>query len=60
MGIPFVKVSNKRAQYVDYSKERRNQMRDRIRFWKWSTVSGQVELENNLFAFIAKSMDFSQ
>jgi len=31
---------------MDSSKEHKNQMSNQIRFWKWSTVSGQVELEN--------------
>jgi len=46
MAPPFLKVSNRGTQYVDYSKERRNQMRNRVRFSKWKTASGQVKQEN--------------
>jgi len=38
-GTPFLKVSNRGTQDMGFSKKRKNQ----IRFWKWSTVSGQVE-----------------
>ena len=46
MAPPYFKVSNRSTQYVDYSKELKNQIGDRIRFWKWRTASGQVEEEN--------------
>jgi len=46
MAPPFLKVSNRGTQYADYSKEPRNQMKNRIRFSKWKTASGQMELEN--------------
>ena len=44
-GTPFLKVSNRRSQYVDNSKERRNQMRDQIRSSKCRTASDQREQE---------------
>jgi hypothetical protein len=44
-GTPYLKVSNRRSQYVDSSKERVNQMRDQIRFSKCRTASDQREQE---------------
>jgi len=32
MTLQFFKVSNSEAQYVEYSEERKNQMRKQIRF----------------------------
>ena len=46
MAAPLFKVSNRLTQDVDFSKERKKQMRNQIRFWKWRTASGQVVLEN--------------
>jgi len=56
------KVTNKGTQYVDYSKERKNQMRKKIRFCNLRTASGQMELKNQdyLNVSIPKSMGFSQ
>jgi hypothetical protein len=31
---------------MDYSKEPKNQMRNRILFWKWRTGSNQIKQEN--------------
>jgi hypothetical protein len=42
-GPPLFKVSNRGTQDVNYSKERKNQMRIRIRFSKWRTSPDQVE-----------------
>ncbi len=38
--------SKRVTQYVNYSKERINQMRNRIRFWKQRTALDELELEN--------------
>ena len=40
---PFVRVLNRGTRYVDYLKECRNQMRNRIRFRSWRTASDQLE-----------------
>ena len=43
---PLFKASNTETQYVDYSKELKNQMGNRNRFDWWQTVSGQMEQED--------------
>ena len=45
-GSPFVMVLNRGNQYVDYSKEHKNQMRFRIRLSKNRLASGQLGYEN--------------
>jgi hypothetical protein len=43
MAPPIIKVSNRRTQYLNYSKELKNQIKNKIRFCKWKSGSGQVE-----------------
>jgi len=43
MAPPLFKVSNKGTQYVDYSMERKNQLRNQIQFCKRRIASGQRE-----------------
>ena len=43
---PLFKASNTKTQYVDYSKELKNQIGNRNRFNWWQTVSGQMEYED--------------
>ena len=40
---PLFKVSNKGTQYVDYSEQRKIQMRNQIQFCKQRIASGQLE-----------------
>jgi hypothetical protein len=44
------------------SGERKNSVRKRIRFWKWRTASGQMELRirNYLCGFIPKVIGYGQ
>lgn len=59
-GNPHFDVSNTKTRYVDYSKSRKKQMRNKIQLNKWKTGSDPVDngIRNNLYAFIPKFFGF--
>jgi hypothetical protein len=59
---PLFEASNRGPQYVDYSKERKNQMKYWVKLCNRKSASDQLEKENqdSLYAFIPKSMGLSQ
>jgi len=58
MAPSLLRFQTNGTHYMDFTKERKNQMRDRTCFCKWNSASGQVELEHRkLFILIYTQID---